>query len=263
MKQRIITGVIAVLVFVGMLVWGGYAYQLLIALMAAIGFYEFARMNRIQGLGSGVYAGYIAVIGLTLPLDLMWPDIPFSDRTYIWFTVFILLLMTVFFHHRTNLHRIAVLLVGVLYIGYGFRYMIVTRMLPEDGLLWSLFIFGCIWLTDSGAYFSGMLLGRHKLAPKISPKKTIEGAIGGIAVAVLFAFGFALFNPDWIGAGQAMLLGAFIAVLGQLGDLIQSAYKRLQGVKDSGKLFPGHGGILDRVDSWLIVFPAIHLLGLL
>lgn len=258
-----ITGITAAIVFVGLLILGGYAYGALIVLLAAVGFHEFARMNKITGLGSGLYVGYIFILGIVLPLKLLWPDLAIRDEQLMWFAMLIYLVLTVFFHTKTNLHQAAILFIGILYIGYGFHYMITTRLVLEDGLLWSLFVFGCIWLTDTGAYFTGMLLGRHRLAPKISPNKTIEGALGGVLFAVLFAVLFSSLSGTFIAYGRAVLLAVIIAVTGQIGDLIQSAYKRLQGVKDSGNLLPGHGGVLDRVDSWLIVFPALHLLGLL
>ncbi|WP_338131329.1 phosphatidate cytidylyltransferase [Cohnella rhizosphaerae] len=106
-------------------------------------------------------------------------------------------------------------------------------------------------------------MGRTKLWPSISPNKTVEGALGGLVIALLVSLVFAVAWPDWIGYGTAIAVAIAAAVAGQLGDLIQSAYKRLRGVKDSGSLLPGHGGVLDRTDSWLIVFPLIHLLGLI
>jgi len=263
LKQRLVTGLIAAVAFIGILVLGGYAYAAMIALMAAAGFYEYARLNKIAKPGSGVYVSYAAVLGVVLLTEYLVPDAAIGHEQIIWCAMLILLALTVFFHKTANLHTAAVLLIGIIYIGYGFHYMLITRLELEDGLLWSLFIYGCIWLTDSGAYFTGMLLGRHKLAPAISPKKTVEGAIGGIVISMLFAFLFALLSGEWLNIAHAIVLGAVIAVVGQIGDLIQSAYKRLQGVKDSGNLLPGHGGVLDRVDSWLIVFPAVHLLGLI
>jgi phosphatidate cytidylyltransferase len=263
LKQRIITGVAAAALFLGMLWLGGYAYGLFIVLLAAVGFHEFARLNHISGPGSGRFVGYLAVLGIVIPYELIFPNFPVTHEQFLWFVMLILLTLTVFVHNKTNLRQAAIVLIGVIYIGYGFHYMIVTRLMPEDGLLWSLFIFGCIWLTDTGAYFTGMLLGRHHLAPQISPKKTVEGAIGGVLFAVVFAAIFALLSPDFIQLGYALAQAAVIAVIGQIGDLIQSAYKRMQGVKDSGTILPGHGGILDRTDSWLVVFPALHLLGFL
>ena len=258
MGQRIVTGILAALIFIGMLIWGGMAYTFFILLLAVAAFHEFTRMNRISGLGSGTYAGYVCVIFITLPLE-QWLSLSVNGHQVIWLAMFVFLTLTVLFQQRANLRSVAVLMLGVIYISYGFHFMLQTRLLHEDGLLWSLFIFGCIWLTDTGAYFMGMLFGKHRLAPAISPKKTIEGSIGGMLISVLFAGLFYLVTPDWIDWQKALILGLLISIVGQLGDLIQSSYKRMQGVKDSGALLPGHGGVLDRVDSWLIVFPFIHL----
>jgi len=101
------------------------------------------------------------------------------------------------------------------------------------------------------------------LWPSISPKKTIEGAIGGMLVSTLTALTFSTIQPEILSYKEAIQIGFIISVLGQLGDLIQSAYKRVRNIKDSGNILPGHGGILDRTDSWIIVFPFVHLLGLL
>jgi phosphatidate cytidylyltransferase len=114
---------------------------------------------------------------------------------------------------------------------------------------------------DTGAYFAGRFLGRHKLYEKISPKKTIEGAVGGLVTAVGFALAFRAYAPglsDLTGADVA-LLGGGGAVLGMVGDLFESLLKRSSGVKDSGALIPGHGGVLDRIDALLFVGPFVHL----
>ena len=121
------------------------------------------------------------------------------------------------------------------------------------------------WVSDTFAYFTGRLLGRHKLAPAISPKKTVEGSIGGIvfAVAVFAAYGLILasrgFSPNYL---ALCLAGLFVSILSQIGDLALSLIKREYGVKDYGKLFPGHGGVLDRFDSVIATAPIILILSL-
>jgi phosphatidate cytidylyltransferase len=136
-----------------------------------------------------------------------------------------------------------------------------TRLLEAHGLYWTSLVLICIWAADSGAYFAGMSFGKHLLWPAISPKKTYEGAAGGIILAVVAALVFANAQPALLTISEAIILGVVIAIVGQLGDFIQSAYKRTKGIKDTGTLLPGHGGALDRVDSWLIVFPFVHFLG--
>lgn len=128
-------------------------------------------------------------------------------------------------------------------------------------LLYALFI---VWLTDSGAYMIGRKLGRHKLAPHISPNKTWEGSVGGTVVATIVVSVFWYFFPFGGHSLTTMVILTLIfSIVGQLGDLVESALKRYYGVKDSGKILPGHGGILDRFDSLLLVLPVIHLFGLI
>lgn len=106
-------------------------------------------------------------------------------------------------------------------------------------------------------------MGKNKLWPAISPNKTVEGAVGGVLISMLIAIIFSIFAPEHLAIGRALLIGLSCAVMGQLGDLVQSAYKRAYGIKDSGTLLPGHGGILDRCDSWIIVFPFVHIVTLM
>ncbi len=262
MKQRIVTGVIAGLVFVTFLVLGGYWYAGLILLLSVIGYDEYIRMNGYKEYKASSLIGMISLLLLAIPWQTADYSIPFDSGAVIWLTMLVLLSLTVLSKNRITIDHVSVMLLGAVYIGIGFHYMISTR-LPEDGLFWTILIFVCIWVTDSGAYFVGSLIGKHPLWPAISPKKSIEGAIGGVALSVLAALCFSWYSPELLSPLSAVGLGLVIAVVGQLGDLIQSAYKRVKGIKDTGKLLPGHGGVLDRVDSWLIVFPFIHWLGLI
>ncbi|WP_372631718.1 phosphatidate cytidylyltransferase [Cohnella sp.] len=261
MGQRIVTGVVAGAIFIGLLVAGGWYYTALLLAMAVIGYWEFARLNGQAWTRPDVLLGFVAVLLIALP------ELPFegtlpSMETVAWLLMFALLAATVFSKNRIQLENASVLFLGAVYVGMGFHYMAATREL-EHGIFWSALTFACIWASDAGAYFVGKALGRTKLWPSISPNKTIEGALGGLAIAVLAGLIFAYAQPEWLGYGRAALIGLTAAVAGQLGDLVQSAYKRFRGVKDSGQLLPGHGGVLDRTDSWLIVFPLVHLIGLL
>ena len=262
MMQRIVTGVIAGVVFAGLLWLGGWYYTALLVVMAAIGYAEFVKLNGQASFRPDVLAAYIAVILLTLT---QLPDGTFELPSFeltVWILAFVLLSATVLSKNKINLEHASLLLLGAVYVGTGFHYMLATRELAH-GVFWSAVAFVCIWSSDAGAYFVGKAIGRTKLWPAISPNKTIEGSIGGLALAVIAALIFAWSRPEWLGYGQAVVIGVVAAVAGQLGDLVQSAYKRFRGVKDSGQLLPGHGGILDRTDSWLIVFPLLYLLGLI
>lgn len=262
MKQRIITGVIAGLVFITLLVLGGYWYAGLIVLLSIIGYREYIQMNGYGKYKLSSLIGLAAMLLLAVPWEMLHVELPVNFTAVIWLAMFVLLFITVASKNTITIDQISVILLGAVYIGLGFHYMISARM-PENGLFWAVLVFVCIWASDSGAYFVGSVIGKHPLWPQISPKKSIEGSIGGIVISVIAALVFAWYAPSLLSYGRAIYLGLVIAVVGQFGDLIQSAYKRVKGIKDTGTLLPGHGGVLDRTDSWLIVFPFIQLLGLL
>jgi phosphatidate cytidylyltransferase len=147
-------------------------------------------------------------------------------------------------------------LAGV-YISFPLAYMILLRRLPGGaGTYYFFFLTVVTWANDTFAYFGGLLLGRHHLAPAISPHKTIEGSICGLIASILAALIFAKFlsHSPWVSMGLGLVLG----LLGQGGDLFESLLKRDLGVKDSGAFLPGHGGMLDRFDSLLLAAPALY-----
>ncbi len=256
------TGVIAGALFVGFALLGGWAYTGMIVLLAVIGYAEFTRMI---GYSWHHPASLIGCAGLLL-LVFPWAQVGWQGPDpllTLWLLMFILLSVTVVTRNRIAIDQAALLLLGSLYIGLGFSAMITVRWIEPHGLFYTALAFGCIWASDIGAYFTGRAIGKHKLWPAISPNKTIEGAIGGILLAVLVALVCSLLAPEWIGMGRALVIGLVAAVAGQFGDLIQSAYKRVKGIKDTGNVLPGHGGVLDRCDSWIIVFPILTLTGLL
>jgi len=265
LKQRIVTGVIAGAAFLTLLWLGGYWYAGLILLMAAIGYYEYIRMFGLLKEKAAVWLGLL----LTLLIAVPWGTESFAIGSgmhmdkLIWGGMFVLLALTVISKNRFTIDQAAVIALGAVYIGFGFHFMISTRLLESGGLFYTLLAFVCVWASDAGAYFVGVKFGKRPLWPTISPKKSIEGSIGGVVISIIAAIVFALVKPELLSIPMALLVGLLVAVVGQFGDLIQSAYKRVKGIKDTGKILPGHGGVLDRVDSWLIVFPVLYGLGLL
>jgi phosphatidate cytidylyltransferase len=259
LKQRIMTGLFAGAGFIGVVYLGGYWFTALLIVMSIIGMFEFIKINQFSLWNTAAWISYASMLYFTLPLQrITYIQMP-SIETLLWFLLFIFLSITVITKNRVTFDHAALYVIGIMYIGFGFHYMMQTIWL-EDAFFWSILIFTCIWATDSGAYFSGRSFGKHKLWPSISPKKTIEGAIGGIVLAIVAAMIFAWVRPELLSFADAVGIGFVIAVTGQFGDLIESAFKRFRNVKDSGTILPGHGGILDRTDSWLIVFPIVHIL---
>ena len=147
----------------------------------------------------------------------------------------------------------------VLYISLSMSFLVLLRQTSE-GPLWVLFLFWVVAWGDTGALYAGTLWGRHKLCPAVSPKKTIEGAVGGLAANLFFAWIFKLLFFSSIHGATCTVFALVVGAVGQCGDLFESEFKRAAGVKDSSALLPGHGGFLDRLDALLLAAPVAYLL---
>ncbi len=154
--------------------------------------------------------------------------------------------------------EISVTCFGLFYVPYLFGYLLLLRGIPS-GRSWVFFLFLTVWAGDTGAYYIGTRYGKRKLFPKVSPKKTLEGSAGGLLCSLAAGgVGKIVFSLPVEGLVTAVLLGAGLGLIGQIGDLAESILKRSSGLKDSGVLFPGHGGVLDRFDSILFAGPALY-----
>jgi phosphatidate cytidylyltransferase len=155
-----------------------------------------------------------------------------------------------------EVQRLGLSVLGVLYVGFFTPHFVLLRG-DGEGWQWVLLTVALAMGSDTGGYFAGRAFGRHKLAPAISPSKTVEGMLGAVAGAMVLAtFSRLVFFPA-LGSREALVLGGFVSVLAQFGDLCESALKRAFGAKDSGWIIPGHGGILDRLDS--LLFPVVFI----
>lgn len=169
----------------------------------------------------------------------------------------LMLVMTVLSKNEFTFDDAGVFMLASLYVGRGFHYFLMTA---DMGFFTVMFVLFIIWSTDIGAYLLGMKFGKTKLAPVISPNKSIEGAIGGVCLAVAVSLIYVKFyNKMDLSILLLIVLTILLSAAGQLGDLTESAFKRYFGVKDSGKILPGHGGILDRFDSLLFVMPLFQI----
>ncbi|MBA4544058.1 phosphatidate cytidylyltransferase [Thermoactinomyces daqus] len=264
MKQRIITGGLGALGFLLLLSLGGWWYTALMFVLAVIAFLEFAQMREQHWKTPQMFFGLI-VIALIFLSGLMELPVLKSSSSFLKEPNPLLLglalysVLIVLSRNRFDLFQMAYLLAGAIYIGYGFLYMMVAIWKP-DGLALSLLVIIVTWANDSGAYFIGKKWGKHKLWPQISPNKTIQGSLGGIMFGIVTSLVIWLIHPQLGSSLWALGMGLFITIVGQLGDLVESAWKRSAGVKDSGGILPGHGGVLDRFDSLLFVFLILHLI---
>lgn len=153
--------------------------------------------------------------------------------------------------------NISVASIGIVYICIFLSYLVLIRN-RTDGVSWIFFVLIVLWMGDTGAYIVGSLMGRRKLCPRISPNKTVEGALAGLLFSVLAGLLCKYFFLTELTVPHCLILTGGIACMGQLGDLCESIFKRERGVKDSGSLLPGHGGILDRIDSLLFAAPLLY-----
>ncbi|HFI0150476.1 TPA: phosphatidate cytidylyltransferase [Streptococcus suis] len=263
LQKRVIFGGIALVIFLPFVWMGGVSFQLFAGLLAMIATAELIKMHRLSPSSIEGGLAMLASLVLTLPLENYLSFLP-TDGNYTAFAivVFILLGSTVFNLGTYSYSEVVFPIASSFYVGIGFHNLVLARMDGLNKVLFALFI---VWATDIGAYMIGRQIGRHKLIPKVSPNKTVEGFFGGILSAVVVAMVFLLVDktvntqyPFWV----MLLLVALFSVFAQFGDLVESAIKRHFGVKDSGKIIPGHGGILDRFDSLIFVFPIMHFFGL-
>lgn len=247
LRTRIITGTMGIAIVVGLVLWGYLPWHITVWVTTMLATAEFTAMFGLRWWSPISIWAY-----LLMSTVLWWPH--WNEQIILASIIAIALLIPVLTKNRVTLPQSASLLVAALYIGYGGESLALLRHLPR-GWAWLLLLLICIWMADSVAYFVGRSLQGPKLWPTISPSKTISGAIGGlvgsVAGAVIFG-SIALPGHRW---SSWIMLGLVISVTGQLGDLVESAYKRSAGVKDSGTLLPGHGGMLDRIDSLLFAAP--------
>ncbi|PCF49651.1 phosphatidate cytidylyltransferase [Staphylococcus delphini] len=255
MKVRTITTIVALIVFLPILLIGGSTWMYFTFLLALIALKELLNMNRIQLLSIPGLLSALALVIMMLPQDFGEWVIMLQQKSLIAMS-FIILSYTVMSKNRFSFMDSAFCLMSVAYVGIGFMYFYVTR---EAGLEFILFGLLIVWLTDTGAYIFGRLLGKRKLWPTISPNKTIEGFIGGLICSLIVPIAFMFFvDFDYPMVGL-LLITVVLSMFGQLGDLVESGFKRHFGVKDSGRLLPGHGGILDRFDSFMFVLPLMNI----
>lgn len=263
MLIRIITGLIGIPIVVALVFWrGGLPFFILISAAALLGLLEFYGGARKGGARPHVFFGLIAAAlflayGRSIGLDMLYLLPVLTGFVLI---VFIMELMR---EPRTPFVNAGVSILGVVYVVWMLLHFLWLREIPgeikvglwssEKGAWLVMFVLLTTWAVDTGAYFIGKFYGKTKLAPNLSPGKTIEGSVGGfVSALVIGAIAAAVIQ---IPQPHGLILGGLIGITGQIGDLVESAFKREIGIKDFGALIPGHGGVLDRLDSLLFTGP--------
>lgn len=262
MQQRVIYGAAAAAIFLPILAIGGLVFDLLVGGLAMLTIAEIFKMKKLE---VSSFEGILAMLGsflLAMPIGNYLTALPL-DASLATFSLVALLLLagTVFNYPKYRLEDAGFAIATSFYVGFGFHQLASARLAGVDHVLFALFI---VWATDIGAYTIGSKIGKRKLAPQISPNKSVEGFLGGIISALVVSLIFMVAKKEIAPYSLLVMipLVALLSAAAQLGDLVESAIKRHYGVKDSGKLIPGHGGIFDRFDSLIFVLPIMHLFGL-
>lgn len=267
-KTRLLSGILLVIIALVTLITGGNLLFLVLLAISLVGLTELYKVFAIEKKAPGI-VGYVFAV-LYYGLIYFKPFLP--GEALDWFMLLFLghlicqMAVIVFAYPKYNTQQIMAAFFGVFYVAVMLSYIYQTRILP-GGVFTVWLVFVCAWGCDTCAYCVGMLIGKHKMAPVLSPKKSVEGGIGGIVGAALIGVLYALAINHWGDAGVSVLSFAVIGAAGgavsQVGDLAASAIKRYHNIKDYGKLIPGHGGILDRFDSVIVTAPIIYYLAIL
>ena len=259
-KTRLLSGILLVIIALATIISGDYVLFFTLLAVSLIGMRELYRAMKVQDekINLLAVAGYLGAVLYYLAVLL---DFERYGVLAIIFGLVLLMFVYVFTYPTYEAGQVMPALFGIVYVAVMLSFIYLTRELPGGKFhVWLIFL--CSWGCDTCAYCVGMLIGKHKMAPKLSPKKSVEGGIGGIAGAALIAVLYALAINHWGNAGVSVasfaIIGAAGGAISQIGDLAASAIKRNHKVKDYGHIIPGHGGILDRFDSMIFTAPAIY-----
>jgi len=242
---------------------GGVAFFVFIEAIILLGLLEFYRLASAKGAHPNDVLG--AAAGL-----IFGAQIYFRINDGLWLTpmllTVLLVLVELFRNKGSALHNTGATLLGFAYVAGLWSFLLLIRELPRTASVnyssagtWLVMMLVTIWVCDTAAYFAGLAFGRHKLFERVSPKKTWEGAGGGLIFAILMAVASHYWFVRDLRLIDCIVIGGIIGTIGQMSDLAESLFKRDAGVKDSSSLIPGHGGVLDRFDSEMLVAPLVYL----
>lgn len=261
-KTRLLSGILLVIIALATIITGGDVLFATLLLISFIGMTEIYKVLKIGATILGI-AGYIAAAAYYFLIRYNRADL--VTMLCIAYLI-VVMIIYVFAYPKFCSEQVMLAFFGLFYVAFMLSYVYQTRMLADGAfLVWLVFL--CSWGSDTCAYCVGMLIGKHKMAPKLSPKKSVEGAVGGVVGAALLGVLYALAINHFAGASANIVQYAIIcgagALISMVGDLAASAIKRNHDIKDYGNLIPGHGGILDRFDSVIFTAPIIYYMAIM
>ena len=249
---RVLTAVVGVPLLLFLIHWGGLSFDVFVAALAALCLYEYGVIVTLGGKGVHRLLTAACGAGLALCQALGGPLEPALAA------VVAFVLLRELFAAQHDLERAALTLFGAIVLGWMPAHLASLRDLRPYGEKLTFMLFVSVWVCDTVAYFAGRTAGRRKLAPVVSPKKTWEGFVAGFAGAAAVIAAFRLATPGLMSWPRAVAAIVAVGLVGQLSDLCESMIKRAVGAKDSGALLPGHGGVMDRFDSYILAAPALY-----
>ena len=255
-KTRLISGIVLDIIALATIISGSWILFFTLLAVSLIGMRELYKVMKVSDEHVTVLE-LVGYLGAVLYYIAMKADFGNYGTMAIIISMILILFVYVFGYPKYHAEQVMAAFFGVVYVAVMLSFIYLTRSLPDGKfLVWLIFL--CSWGCDTCAYCVGMLIGKHKMAPVLSPKKSIEGAVGGVAGAALLGVIYAAATQGKM--AEYALICAVGALISMVGDLAASAIKRNQNIKDYGKLIPGHGGILDRFDSVIITAPVIYYL---
>lgn len=262
LTSRVLVAIIGIPLIVAICLFGKIPFLIFILLIGILAFHEYSSMLKHKNAFANKLVGFLVV-----PIIIINQYVHFIDNNLLFvLTILALLFLELFRNRASAINNVGSTLLGILYIGLFSGSIINLREFYSESVFTYSFggylilsILVSIWLCDSAAYFIGSAYGLHKLMPRVSPKKSWEGAVAGFIFAVIGIIVAKYIVLDFLSLFDAIIIGIIVGVFGQIGDLVESLIKRDANVKDSSSIIPGHGGILDRFDSLLFAAPVVFV----
>lgn len=260
--RRVMSALIGLIIFFAVMLSPDIVFQIALGIIEVVALKELYYALKANNFKPVEWLGYLSVITI---IGINFLKLQYTIDVVL-FVVFILLFalftIVVFSRNKITYLDVSVTVFSVLYIVFLFTFLSKTKGIENLGYLYIWLIFVCAWMTDTSAYFAGSFFGKHKLIPDISPNKTLEGVAGGIIGCILsvLVYGFIIYKIAGVNIGivHYIVLATIASIFAQIGDLVGSAIKRTTSIKDFGTIMPGHGGVIDRFDSVLLVAPVVY-----
>lgn len=254
MKQRVISAVVAIIIVVPLIIYGGLPFYIGVSILGLIGFYEMLKAKKTEKDIPNIMKILCMLVFIIIMMD-NWGNkvLIFNSNDKLILSILITIIPIVFFNKKKSydINDALFMLGTIIFLGIGFNHLVNIRVSSIYNFIYLVLI---TTMTDTFAYFTGRLIGKHKMCPSVSPNKTWEGFVGGLLFGTIISVVFYTCAYDFTGSMFILVLVTMLlSVTGQVGDLVFSSIKRHFKIKDFGNIMPGHGGVLDRLDSLLFV----------